>query len=302
MPEVTLSAGTIEYEDTAHGETAAGETAAGEPRERPTLVLLHGLTMDSSVWHEVVADLGPGFRCVRPTLPLGAHRIPMRDGADLTLRGMALLVGEFLEALDLRDVTLVLNDWGGAQVLLSQGRPEVVARVGRLVLTACEAFDNYPPGLPGRLVAAACRAPATVRLMMEGLRFRALRRAPGGWGWMSRRPVPGAMMDAWFTPGRVDPLVRRDLAAYVLSVPDRATLLRYADGMRTFDRPVLVVWAKEDRLMPRAHGPRLAALFPDARLVELDDTYTLIPIDQPHRLAELLRDFTAGRTAGRTRG
>jgi hypothetical protein len=44
-------------------------------------------------------------------------------------------------------------------------------------------------------------------------------------------------------------------------------------------------------LMPREHGRRLAELFPDGRLVELDDTYTLIPCDRPHRLAELLREF-----------
>lgn len=276
MPQVSLSAGTIEYEDSG----GDGET----------LVFLHGLTIDSSVWREVVAELAPGHRCVLPTLPLGAHRIPMREGADLSLRGMALLVGEFLERLDLRDVTLVLNDWGGAQLLLSEGRAE---RVGKLVLTACEAFDNYPPGLPGRAIVAACRMPGGLRLTMEALRFKAMRRAPGGWGWMSKRPVPDAVMDGWFTPARRDPLIRRDLAAYALSVPDRATLLDHAERMRSFERPVLVVWAKEDRLMPREHGARLADLFKDARLVELDDTYTLIPIDQPRRLAGLLRDFTA---------
>ncbi|GAA3733527.1 alpha/beta hydrolase [Streptomyces tremellae] len=281
MPEVTLSAGTIAYEDTGEGP--------GDPR--PTLVLLHGLTMDGSVWREVVAALGPRYRCVLPTLPLGAHRTPMRPDADLTLRGIALLVGEFVEALDLRDVTLVLNDWGGAQLLLTEGPADQIDRIGRVVLTACEAFDNYPPGLPGRLIGVACRTPGGLRLLMSALRLRAVRRAPGGWGWMSKRPVPGALMDAWFAPARTDPLVRRDLVAYALSLPDRPALLAQAERLRSFPRPVLVVWAKEDRLMPRAHGPRLAALFPDARLVELDDTYTLIPVDQPDRLAALLRDF-----------
>ncbi|MCA1224088.1 alpha/beta fold hydrolase [Streptomyces sp. 8L] len=284
MPEVTLSAGTLRYEDTAPG---------GDPG-KPTLVLLHGVTIDSSVWSGVAADLGDDFRCVMPTLPLGAHRVPMRPDADLSLRGLALLVGEFIEALDLRDVTLALNDWGGAQLLLTEGAPDVVARIGRVVLVACEAFDNYPPGLPGRLLSVACRTPGGLALLMKGLRYRAVRRAPGGWGWMSRRPVPDAMMDAWFTPARVDPLIRRDLLAYALNLPDRAELLRYAERMRSFERPVLVVWAKEDRLMPRAHGARLAEVFPDARLVELEDTYTLIPLDQPHRLAALLRDFAGG--------
>ena len=275
MPQVSLSAGTIEYEDT------------GGPG--PTLVLLHGLTIDGSVWREVVREL-PGHRCVTPTLPLGAHRVPMRPDADLSLRGMALLVGEFLERLDLRDVVLVLNDWGGAQILLSEGR---TGRIGRVVLTACEAFDNYPPGLPGRLVTLACRVPGGLRLTMEALRLRAVRRAPGGWGWMSRTPVPDELMDAWFEPARTRPEIRRDLAAYALSVPDRNTLLEWAARMRSYDGPVLVVWAKEDKLMPREHGRLLAQLFPRGRLVEIEGSRTLIPLDQPGRLAALLREFAA---------
>jgi pimeloyl-ACP methyl ester carboxylesterase len=43
--------------------------------------------------------------------------------------------------------------------------------------------------------------------------------------------------------------------------------------------------------MPPEHGRRLAELFPQARLVEVDDSYTLIPLDQPARLAQIIRDF-----------
>src|SRR5689334_497353 len=121
MAEVELSAGTIEYEDT--------------DGEGPTLVLLHGLAMDASLWRHVVADLRADHRCVVPTLPLGGHRRPMRPDADLTLAGISRLVGELLEALDLRDVVLVQNDWGGAIVVAGDGRSD---RLARLVLVACE--------------------------------------------------------------------------------------------------------------------------------------------------------------------
>ncbi|GAA3156308.1 alpha/beta fold hydrolase [Nonomuraea roseoviolacea] len=274
MPEIELSAGVIEYADTGG--------------DLPVVVLLHGLTIDSTVWRKVVPELAGAYRCVLPTLPLGSHRRPMRPGADLSLRGLALLVGEFLERLGLRDVTLVLNDWGGGQVLISEGRAE---RVGRLVLTACEAFDNYPPGLPGRTIAAAARIPGGLWLTMKALRLRAMRRAPGGWGWMSKRPVPDEVMDGWFRPAATDPAIRRDLAAYIRSTPAKEVLLDWAERMRGFDRPVLVVWAAEDRLMPREHGRRLAELFPDARLVEIADSYTLIPEDRPEALVKALRDF-----------
>jgi pimeloyl-ACP methyl ester carboxylesterase len=58
---------------------------------------------------------------------------------------------------------------------------------------------------------------------------------------------------------------------------------------------VLVVWAAEDRVMPRAHGPRLAGLFPQGSHLEIPDSGTLLPEDQPTALAAAIADFTAGR-------
>jgi pimeloyl-ACP methyl ester carboxylesterase len=274
MPEIELSAGVLEYQDTGG--------------DGPVLVFLHGLLMDGTVWRKVVASLRADYRCVLPTLPLGGHRRPMRPDADLSLHAMALLVGEFLDKTGLQQVTLVLNDWGGAQILLAEGRTE---RIARVVLTACEAFDNYPPGLPGRAIQMVTRIPGGIYATMQLLRFRAARRAPGGWGWMSRRPVPREVMDGWFRPARTSAGVRRDLVRYGRSIPDRRTLLRWAEEMRSYHGPVLVVWATEDRLMPRDHGRRLAGLFTDAKLVEIEDSYTLIPEDQPERLARELREF-----------
>src|SRR3954462_10809723 len=132
VPEIELSAGPIDYEDTGG--------------DGPVVVLLHGLAMDASVWRDVIADLRADHRCIAPTLPFGAHRVPMRPDADLSLDGHARLVAELLERLDLRDVTLVQNDLGYAQ-LVALEHPE---RLARLVLVSCEAFDNLPPGLPGR--------------------------------------------------------------------------------------------------------------------------------------------------------
>jgi pimeloyl-ACP methyl ester carboxylesterase len=285
MPQIELSAGPIEYSDT-------GGTG-------PVLVFLHGVIMDGSVWRNVVASLEPDYRCVVPTLPLGAHRQPMHESADLSLRGLALLVGEFLERLELHDTTLVLNDWGGGQVLLSENRAQ---RIGRLVLTSCEAFDNYPPGLPGRFIWLAGQIPGGIKFAMDLFRLRALRRAPGGWGWMSKRPVPNEVMDNWFRPAQTQAEIRRDLAKYARTLPPKATLLDWAEKMRSFERPVLVAWAVEDKIMPREHGRRLAELFPNARLVEIEDSYTLIPEDQPDLLARLIRDFVPTQTVGQRSG
>ena len=109
MREIELSAGTIAYEDTGDG---------------PAVVLLHGLMMDASLWDGPIADLSVDHRCVAPTLPLGAHRHAMHADVDLSLRGIARLVAEFLDRLDLHDVTLVGNDEHGRRLaeLLPQGR------------------------------------------------------------------------------------------------------------------------------------------------------------------------------------
>ncbi len=276
MAEIDLSAGTIEYTDTGG--------------EGPVLVFLHGVTVAPSQWRHVVAELSRDHRCVLPHLPLGSHPHPMRPGADLSLSGIAKLIGEFLERLDLHDVTLVQNDWGGAQVLVAHGGAE---RVARMVLVACEAFDNYPPGIAGRLLVRTARVPGGLAALTQLLRFRAVRRAPGGWGWMSKRPVPDDVMDEWFRPAREQPAVRRDLEAYGSSIPPREVLLGWAERNRSFGGPVLVVWAAEDRLMPAEHGRRLADLYPQGRLVTIDDSYTLVPEDQPAALTAAIRGFLA---------
>lgn len=275
MPEIDLSAGIVEYEDTG---------GSG-----PVVVLLHGLAMDGSLWRHVVADLRSEYRCVVPTLPLGGHRRPMRADADLSPRGIARLVAEFLERLDLRDVTLVGNDWGGAQLLISDGRAE---RVGRLVLVSCEAFGNFPPGLPGRTVWLAAKLPGGLNALAQPLRLRPLRRLPIAFGWMSKRPVPHEVMDVWLRPVLTQREIRRDLGKY-LRANRKGEMLQAAEGLRAFDRPALVVWASEDRVMPPEHGRRLAELLPRGRLVEIPDSYTLIPEDRPAELARVLRDFLA---------
>lgn len=275
MPTVELAAGPIEYEDTGG--------------DGPVVVLTHGLTIDSSVWRHVVPRLAPAYRCVTPTLPLGSHRRPMGPGVDLTLPGMVAIVADLLDALDLRDVTLVANDWGGTALLPALGRGE---RVAAMALVACEAFDNYPPGA-AKVLEPIFRVPGGAWLFLQLMRTTPARRAPGGWGWMSKRPVPSGVVGQWFTPARVDPAIRRDLVHYALGTPPRATLLEWYERLRAFAGPVLVVWAREDRMMPREHGPRLAALFARGEVVELDDTYTLVPEDAPGPLADALLTFLA---------
>jgi pimeloyl-ACP methyl ester carboxylesterase len=275
MPEVKLAAGTIEYEDTGGNG--------------PTIVFMHGLIMDGSLWRHVVADLRRDYRCVLPTLPLGAHLHPMRPDADLSMRGMAEILGEFIEALDLREITLAMSDWGGPLLLVGDTRDE---RIAQLVVCSCEAFDNVPPKGPARLLPYLARIPGGLDAALLPFRFDRLRRLPMTYGLLSKRPVPREVMDRWFAPIRDQREIRRDLRKYVRSAPQgRRDLVAAANGLARFDRPALVAWAGEDRMMPAEHGRRLAELLPQGRLVEIADSYTLIPEDQPAALAAQIRKF-----------
>jgi pimeloyl-ACP methyl ester carboxylesterase len=281
MPEIELSAGTIEYQDTGEG---------------PVIVLLHGLMMDASLWDGPIADLSADHRCLAPTLPLGAHRQAMRADADLSLPAIAALVAEFLDRLDLQDVTLVGNDTGGAlvQLLMTQGSPagDGAARVGRVVLASCDAFDNFPPGLTGKtLVLAGKLPPRMFGLFMQQMRLRALRRLPIAFGWLTKRG--DAATARWIRPVTQQSGIRRDAVRTLRAAgADTRLLVTAAEGLPGFTRPALVVWASGDRVMPPEHGRRLAGLLPDAQLAEIEDSYTLIPLDQPARLAQLIREFS----------
>ena len=272
MRSIELTAGRVEYEDTGG--------------DGPVLVLVGGLAIGPSLWEDVVERLRADHRCVVPTLPWGAHRIPMRADADLSLRGHARILAELLERLDLPDPTLVENDTAMAQ-LLAADRPDLPAR---LVLVSCEAFDNYPPGLPGRTLARVARLPGGVNLAMQQLRLRPLRRLPMTYGRMTSRPIPHARLDEWLRPLQTRREIRRDLTAYLRST-DRRILLETAPRLVAFDRPGLVVWGAEDRVMPIEHGRRLAAILPRGRFVEVPGSGTLVPLDQPALLAEILRAF-----------
>ena len=272
MPAVQLTAGTVDYADTG--------------TDGPVVVLLGGVLLDGSVWDPVVADLARDHRCIVPTLPLGAHRRPMRANADLSLNGFGRMVGELVERLDLRDVTLVQNDHAAA-LALAGSRPR---RVARLVISSCEAFENYPPGLPGKNLRLVAMIPGGIPLAAQAMRLHPVRRLPVTLGWMSKRPLPAGLVDRCLEPLQTRRGVRRDLRKYAAGAR-RQQMLRVCALLACFDRPALVVWTPEDRVQRPEHGRRLAGLLPAARLVEIPDSYTLIMRDQPAAFARVIREF-----------
>ncbi|WP_067708500.1 alpha/beta fold hydrolase [Nocardia yamanashiensis] len=273
MPRIDLPAGPIHYKD--HGQG-------------PVVVLLHGLLMNHTVWDEVLPLLPEGFRYVLPDLPLGAHPEPMREDADLSMRGLNQLIADFLAALDLTAVALVHSDWGGALFLTAYGMDE---RVANLIVLPCEAFGNFPPGLPGKTAIVAARLPGGIALALRQLRIPFLRNTPLMFGWMAKRPLPDELVRGWTEPGLRDKRIRRDLLSYTHSRFRKPELVANTEALRDFSGNALVLWSSAGKVMPREHGRRLAALLPKSTLVELDDAYVLSMLDRPAAVAAAMGEF-----------
>ncbi|HEV2813795.1 MAG TPA: alpha/beta hydrolase [Solirubrobacteraceae bacterium] len=278
MNSVELSQGTIQYRDEGEG--------------RP-VVFVHGVLVNGLLWRRVTPKL-EGLRAIVPDWPLGSHGVPLNPGADLTPPGLARLVAGFIDALGLDDVVLVGNDTGGAiSQIVAANHPD---RIGALVLTSCDAFENFlPPMFRGLQVAA--RVPGALPAFLAPLRVRAARNLPLAFGWLRKRAIEPEVSDAYVRPYFDHAGVRRDLRKVLAGISSRHTL-DAAARLSAFDRPALVAWSAEDRFFPAEHGRRLAEILPDARYVEIPDSYTFSPEDQPGGLATLLRDFArVGATA-----
>ena len=275
MKSVVVTAGTIEYRE------------QGDPNGAP-VVLLHGLLMNDAQWNRALPLLPQGFRYLLPVLPMGGHRIPMREDADLTLAGMVDIVGDFLDALDLADVTLVVTDWGGALFLTDVGRDK---RVARLVICPSEAFDNFPPGYPGKVAWLASRNTFTVSMAMRQLKIGWLRRQWLIFGQMAKKLVPQDIVDEWMAAGLADRRIRQDLVKYCRTKFDKADLIRATSRLADFDGDVLVLWSRNP-VMPDDHATRLAELT-GGTLRYVDDANVLVMLDQPEQTARAIDDFLA---------
>jgi pimeloyl-ACP methyl ester carboxylesterase len=272
MPSVTLNAGTIHYETTG--------PSGGRP-----VVFIHGYSMGSSLWRPLSERLAAsGFFCVAPTWPLGAHTEPMRGGSELTMEGIAGMVGESLDALALDDVVLVGNDTGGAIAqLVATSAPE---RLGALVLTSCDAFEHFPPPALKPLIALAKAGPAYTAAL-QPLRTRFARER--GFGALAHADIDD-LVAAWVKPALTNRGVRNDLRRFTASL-NRETTVRAAALLPEFTKPALVAWSADDVFFPREDGQRLAETLPNGRLDVIENARTFSMIDQPDRLADLIANF-----------
>ena len=270
--EVSLPQGTVRYSDQGTG---------------PTLVFIHGLLANSLLWSRVILRLVSQFRCLAPDLPLGGHTTPMQPEADLSPLGVAQLVADFLEALDLYDVTLIGNDTGGAicQLVIAH-HP---SRITRLVLTNCDAFEQFfPPLVSPFHYGALVFGRGFANFLAWTLHSRRVQRTFVAA--LAHHRLDPAALDATFHPLLHLPGVRRDMTRFLKAVSRRYTL-EAAQTFSNFRHPVMLLWGKDDPFFSSRLATRLQQAFPDATLEFLSDSRAFVQLDQPEILAQKVTEF-----------
>lgn len=257
-----------------------------EGEGRP-IVFVHGVLVNGALWRDVARPLADEFRVIVPDWPLGAHELPLRPDADVTLPGLARMVADFLEALELEDVVLVGNDTGTA--ICQQTAADHPQRIGALVLTSGDAYDNFFPPL-FRPLSLISKLPGSEETLALTLALKPLWRLPIAFGWLTKRPIRDDVMRAYINPLRRNRQTRLDVRR-VLSAVSSSYTRELPARLASFDRPALIAWAADDKVFPRSDAERLARDIPNARLELIEDSYSFVPEDQPGPLAELIREF-----------
>jgi pimeloyl-ACP methyl ester carboxylesterase len=160
-------------------------------------------------------------------------------------------------------------------------------RVRRLVLTNCDTHENFPPK-PFNLMPPLARIPGSMTLMAQPFRIGALRRY--GFKPFAKKTIDPGLVDSWLEPLLSDGGVRNDAGRFMAGA-DKSQTLDAARTLESFESPVLLVWASEDKVFPLSYAERLAGALPDARVVVVAGAGTFVALDQPELVSDAIRDF-----------
>jgi pimeloyl-ACP methyl ester carboxylesterase len=253
-------------------------------------VFYAGALANHDLWRDVIAKLGDRYRCVTVDLPLGAHPRPLAAGADRSATSLARLLLDCLDLLDVTDATVIANDTAGGLLLLSLATGhQALGRMGRLVLTNCESYDQFPPDALKRAT-AACRALPRLAEAMIRLQLSwpaALRRTLASVTVNGLDPGRAASFSG---PARRDRRVAGDLVAAMAGFCPQL-LVDAAAVIPDFVPPVLLIWGEECQFFPVTQARRLASDFPHATLVTVPGAKTWVPVDNPAAVAGAIAEF-----------
>jgi haloalkane dehalogenase len=249
----------------------------------PPLLLLHGNPTWSFLYRDIVKGLLDRYRCIAVDHP-GFGLSSAARGYGFTPSEHADVLEQLVVRLDLRDVTMMVQDWGGPiGFAVATRHPE---RFAAFVIGNTWAWPKSDPGtqLFSRLLGGPIgrRLIANRNLFVEQLLPGAVRRVK----------LPDAVMSAYRGPFPT-PASRRPTAVFpreiLASRPFLADIERRLPQLR--DRPALIVWPTNDMAFRDRERRRWEELFPNHRTVSLEGAGHYIQEDAADEIVTAIRSW-----------
>ncbi len=271
--ELSVPAGTLRYVD----------AGSGDP-----ILAVHGNPTWSFYWRALIAHYEDRARVVVPD-HIGCGRSDKPQQWSYRLADHVDNLVRLVEQLDLKRVTIVVHDWGGAIGLGMAGRlPE---RIARIVITNTAAFRSQ--AIPMSI--ASCRIPLFGALAVRGLnafaRAATLR--------TTVRPLAPAVKAGLLAPygswaDRIATLRFVEDIPLAPSHPSYDALAAVEEGLGALkDKPVLVAWGEQDWCFTPAFREEFERRFPNAEVERYDDAAHYLIEDVPERLLSRMDQFLA---------
>jgi haloalkane dehalogenase len=294
------------YLDLGNGSAGGGNSEGSGHRmhyvdegQGDPVVMVHGNPSWSFYYRDLITQLRSSHRVIAPDhIGCGHSDKPNDDHYDYTLSTRVADLGRLVDSLDLRDITLVVHDWGGMiGMAWAAQHPD---RIAKLVVMNTAAFP-LPAGktLPTSL--ALARTPGIGALLVRGANMfarGAIRYC------VTRRPMSKAVAAGYLEPygnwaHRI--AVHRFVQDIPLKESDRAYPIVKQTGdnlVHLVDKPMLICWGLKDFVFDHQFLDEWVRRFPSAEVRRFEDCGHYILEDAGEEIVPLVRKFVDGRAKG----
>lgn len=263
------------------------EWGQGEP-----ILFIHGAFSNGNTWRKVIPALSKHYRCIVPEWPFGGHRIPLSKQTDLSPTGVAEMIAQFIDSLQLPSVTIIANDTGGAYTQVFAALHPT--RVDKLILSNCEGFEVFPPP-KFKSLGSSVKIPGYTYLMGQLFKIKSFLKKPAAFGLLSNSLSGQDLQQLYVKNFIQNGKIRSNFKSLATAWHPKYTLMA-AQKLIQFNKPVLVLWGQDDKeLFPVALGKRIAAIFPSSEFIEIPCSMTYIQEDQPQQMALYILKFLEGK-------
>ncbi|CAN7222488.1 alpha/beta fold hydrolase [Rhizobium sp. LjRoot254] len=267
----------------------------GPPTGTPIL-LIHGTLAWSDTWYEIADRLAKrGFYVIAPDLPPFGFSERPGDG-DYSRKAQAGLILGFADSLGLRTFVLAGHSFGaGATLEAAFAAPDRIERL--LLLDAALGLDN-PAG--SSMIASLFGAPVLGRALTASPFTNPLMTSKGLRDFIYDDRIVDAKRIALYQQPFVLTNTSSETAKWLagaLYADESRSLAADPANYAKFDRPVVLVWGRQDSVTPLAQGEHIRSLLPRATLVVLDHVNHIPHVEKPEEVADIIAEF-AGSLGG----